>query len=459
VKFSFPFSPDALLPIAEHFSEFNGSCLLYSGGQQETAQFSFLFLFPYESCSIDSSGLWHQKGQQRKNHSTASGPWQTLKSIIGSSIVDGEPSPEWVGFFSYEMGAFADAEKPINHFPPPHPYAFFQRSAVILRVDHRKNEGVMRLNPEAEAHLALPQKEWFKRFWIEGIQAMHDIPLKTRSQGKISRLCQLEDYSEYKNKIDRALEYIRAGDIYQVNLSHLLSYQSEGIDRFSLFKDLARQNPAPFSAYFNHEDWTIVSSSPERYLKRDFGALETRPIKGTLPRGKTLEEDRQQKERLLSSEKERAELLMITDLMRNDLARISLPGTVRALAMWQCEAYTNVFHLHSVIQAESNPALHPLDQVRLTFPGGSITGCPKLRAMEVIAEIEQRPRGIYTGSIGYFSGNGDFDFNIAIRTVFIRKGLLDLQLGGGIVSDSIPLKEYEETLHKGETFFRIFNNG
>ena len=232
-----------------------------------------------------------------------------------------------------------------------------------------------------------------------------------------------------------------------------LFFQAHAVP-FSVFFQLTQLNPAPFSAYFKGEDFTIVSSSPERFLSSQQGILETRPIKGTAPRGKNEEEDDHHRQQLLANEKEKAELLMITDLMRNDLGRISVPGSVKTVELWGCESYTNVFHLVSTIQSKTLD-MHPVDKVRACFPGGSISGCPKLSAMEAIQLIEKRRRGIYTGGIGYFSGNGDFDFNIAIRTLFIEKNKLTVQLGGGIVADSEPEKEYLETLYKGASIFHV----
>jgi para-aminobenzoate synthetase component 1 len=199
----------------------------------------------------------------------------------------------------------------------------------------------------------------------------------------------------------------------------------------------------------------MISTSPERFLCKKDQWLETRPIKGTIQRGKTVEEDEILKKKLLSSSKERAELLMITDLMRNDLGKISVIGSVQALEIWRCEAYTNVFHLLSIIRSQARPELTPLDIVRSCFPGGSITGCPKLRAMEVIDQLEERSRGIYTGAIGYFTGGGNFDLNIAIRTLVANNHFFSLQLGGGIVIDSNPEEEYQETLFKGASIFQI----
>jgi para-aminobenzoate synthetase component 1 len=263
-----------------------------------------------------------------------------------------------------------------------------------------------------------------------------------------------ENFQLYSSKIERAKDLIASGDIYQVNLSQQICFEGER-DPYDIFRKLAQKNPAPFSAYLKGKDFAIVSSSPERFLEKKGDYLETRPIKGTIPRGNNNVEDEHNRRELLSSEKEKAELLMITDLMRNDLSKISFPGSVETIDLWRCEPYTNVFHLLSIIRSHAKPNIHPVDLIRQCFPGGSITGCPKLRAMEVIAELEKRARGIYTGSIGYISANGDFDFNIAIRTLVFNAQRLDIQLGGAIVADSISEKEYQETLHKGKSIFNV----
>ncbi len=227
------------------------------------------------------------------------------------------------------------------------------------------------------------------------------------------------------------------------------------VDPFSLFRSLFLENPAPFACYLNFDGVSIVSSSPERLLSKTGSLLETRPIKGTIPRGKDQAEDKVNLSRLLHSEKDKAELLMITDLMRNDIGKTSLVGSVRTEELWRVEAYSNVFHLLSVIRSKAKADKHPLDLVRSCFPGGSITGCPKLRAMELILELEKRARKIYTGSLGYFSSEGDFDFNIAIRTLLVDNEGIDLQLGGAIVLDSNARLEYLETLHKGLSIFQV----
>jgi para-aminobenzoate synthetase component 1 len=435
----FPFDPQILLDIAGFFSDREGTALLYSGGTLDSAENSYLALFPFKTF---------------KSNETQENPWDVLKDSLPKFNSD-NPYPEFFGFLSYEMGAFADIEKPIPHFPVTTPYFYFQKCAIVLAVDHKTRRGTLILAEEekefwsGEAHL------WGERLKKKFEPALFKKKeLFRNEEQKDPTLSSPIDRIAYLNKIAQAKEYIAAGDIYQVNLSQqfLLKCQKQP---FSLFIDLVKLNPAPFSAFFNLGQNIIVSSSPERFLRKKNNRLETRPIKGTAPRGKNSEEDAKNKELLLFSEKERAELLMITDLMRNDLGKVSSAGSVQTKAIWRCESYTNVFHLLSIIESVPLPNLHPIDLIRSCFPGGSITGCPKLRAMEVIAELEERPRGIYTGSIGYLAGNGDFDFNIAIRTAIYRDDFVNIQLGGGIVSDSNPEKEYEEILHKGKSIFKI----
>lgn len=256
----------------------------------------------------------------------------------------------------------------------------------------------------------------------------------------------------YLDKVTRAQALIREGEIYQVNLSQpfvLNSYEKP----FTIFEELAKKTPAPFAAYFKTKEVTIISCSPERFLSQKKGKLETRPIKGTIRRGKTVEEDLLLKECLKNSPKERSELLMITDLMRNDLGKVSKVGSVETLHLWKCEAYASIYHLVSVIQSIAKRNLSVIDVIRSCFPPGSITGCPKLRAIAVIDDLEGHARGIYTGSIGYIEGNGDIDLNVAIRTLVFQEGQYHLQLGSGIVYDSIASDEYQETLVKGKSFF------
>lgn len=452
ISFPFPVNENTLLKIADFFGYEQDACILLSGGTEETSQRSFFFLFPYESTII--------------NHSMGD-PWENLKKNMGNTLQ--KPSshlsgfPEWVGYFCYEMGAYADPDKIIPHALPDIPIAYFRRYTLTIAADHLLQTLTLITVNEAVSSLSEFCRVWIEElvsesYWKRFLQSREFIPFSKSNFKQTFMKSFFETYAEYQKKIEKIKNFIELGDIYQVTLSHSIGVEQK-CDAFALFRKIFYDNPAAFSAFFKTKDWTIVSSSPERFLSHTAGNLETRPIKGTAPRGKTLAEDQSNQAQLFASEKEKAELLMITDLMRNDLARVSRSGSVEVDKMWQCEGYTNVFHLYSIIRSQSMSSLHPVDLIRKTFPGGSVTGCPKLRAMEIINEIENRPRGIYTGSIGYFSGNGDFNFNVAIRTLLVHQNRVEIQLGGGIVYDSMASQEYLETLYKGETILKALNIG
>ena len=258
--------------------------------------------------------------------------------------------------------------------------------------------------------------------------------------------------SRYLERVERTRQYIAAGEIYQANLSQRFRARFKG-DGLALYRRLRAANPAPYAAYLNFEDEEILSSSPERFFFLDKGRIDTRPIKGTRPRGKTAEEEKSFMNELARSEKDRAELLMIVDLERNDLGRICREGTIAVENLFQLETYASVIHQTASISGALRTPFGAVDCIRAMFPGGSITGAPKIRAMEVIDELEGRSRGVYTGSIGYIGFDGRADFNIAIRTMRIADGELSFNVGGGIVWDSVPESEYDETLHKAKSLF------
>ena len=252
----------------------------------------------------------------------------------------------------------------------------------------------------------------------------------------------------YCKMVQQAIDYIGAGDIFQVNLSQRFS-ATLTVSPFDLYRYLRHSNPAPFASYLNFPEVVVVSASPERYLLLKDNLVEARPIKGTRPRGTDEESDNRLKKELLASEKDRAELIMIIDLTRNDLGRVCEYGSVRVPDLIRLEEYATVFHLVSTVIGRLSPDKDIIDLVMASFPGGSITGAPKVRAMEIIDESEPVRRGIYTGSIGYIDFNGDADLNIVIRTIVITGKRASFQVGGGIVADSVPELEYQETLDKG----------
>ncbi len=260
--------------------------------------------------------------------------------------------------------------------------------------------------------------------------------------------------NEYMDIVKKAKEYIASGDIFQSNLSQRVSAYISNKSPWSLYSILRSINPSPFAAFVDFGDYQIVSSSPERLLRIKDGIIETRPIAGTRPRGRDSKEDEFMREELLLNEKERAEHIMLIDLERNDLGRVSDYGTVRVDELMITEDYSHVIHIVSNVIGNLAENKDCFDAIKAAFPGGTITGVPKVRCMEIIDELEPVRRGPYTGSIGYISFSGNMDLNIVIRTFVIKGEMVYVQAGAGIVADSEPEREYYETLKKAEALIR-----
>lgn len=262
----------------------------------------------------------------------------------------------------------------------------------------------------------------------------------------------------YLKAVERVIEYIRAGDIFQANLTQRLQFQSR-FDAPTLFERLRSVNPAPFAGMLQWNDWAVISASPERFLRVEGREVETRPIKGTRRRKKGPEADLFTRDELRESEKDQAENVMIVDLLRNDLSRVCEPGSIRVPQLCEVESYETVQHLVSQVRGRLRADRSVWDLFRATFPGGSISGAPKVRAMEIIAEIEPTVRGPYCGSFFYVGANGQTDSNLLIRTFVQRNGWLHCGVGGGIVAQSNPAAEYEETLIKAAGMIKSLGPG
>jgi para-aminobenzoate synthetase component 1 len=258
---------------------------------------------------------------------------------------------------------------------------------------------------------------------------------------------------DYLRAVQKAIDYIYAGDIFQVNIAQRLLYPARD-DAVALYLRLRERNPAPFAGYFDLGEFQIVSASPERFLQLRDRCVETRPIKGTRPRTGLVEADAVAGEELRRSEKDRAENVMIVDLLRNDLSRVCEPDSVEVSQLCGLEVYQYVQHLVSAVCGRLRDGLGATDLVRASFPGGSITGAPKIRAMEIIAELESTSRGPYCGSLGYLGFDGSMDLSILIRTITAGRGWWQAPVGGGIVAQSRPAWEYQETWHKAEGLIR-----
>jgi para-aminobenzoate synthetase component 1 len=335
-------------------------------------------------------------------------------------------------------------------------------------------------NPLPTTDVAVGRYDWVyawdhvtqKSWWIgESREQWHEIEARSQTEltygGESQRLnhditplaqhAQIwSDFSrpEFESAIRQAMEYVHAGDVFQVNIAQrLLARQT--VHPWVLYEQLRRENPAPFAVYLNAGDFQVVSASPERFLKVDrFGNVSTKPIKGTRPRGKTAVEDEAIIAELRSSPKDHAENVMIVDLLRNDLGRVCDFGTVYVHKVCALESYAYVHHLVSEVRGQLTAGRSAFDLLCAAFPGGSVTGAPKVRAMEIIAELEPSARGPYCGSIGFLSDTGAMDTNILIRTFTVSSGWLQFPVGGGIVADSVPEREYEETLHKARGLLR-----
>lgn len=358
-----------------------------------------------------------------------------------------------IGYLSYELGRY------IERLPesveddlglPELAYAFFDR---VVAFDSRTGRTWLLVSAPDEAGLSEVAEEARDRL----VPGTHTRSVTTLTPRQAASDCELAfecgfTPQQYKDSVRKVKEYILAGDIYQANLSQRFSAPLVE-SAWSLYRRLRVLNAAPFSAFLNFGGFAIASSSPERYLKVDGDYIETRPIKGTSRRYDDPERDQQSKSELLASRKDRAELSMIVDLERNDLGRVSEYGSVVVEEHAVLESYATVHHLVSTIVGKLHEGRDMIDLIRATFPGGSITGAPKIRSIEIIDELEPTARSVYCGAIGYLGMNGKSDLNIAIRTMIIKGARVYFQVGGGIVADSEPEAEFQETLDKGKAMF------
>lgn len=331
--------------------------------------------------------------------------------------------------------------------------SFFDVAIYICRdnliFDHNTNEYIY-LNIDDQG---LNEKELISRFENEIGNTQNSFEKISANFKEKSELESIFSYSEYIQILELIKDYIYEGHIYQVNMSQKFSWRINE-QPFKIYEKIRSSNPAPYSAYFKKNQLSILSTSPERFLTKRGTTIITEPIKGTRPRGRNEVEEKENYNQLLSSEKECSENTMIVDLLRNDLGRIAKAGTVSVERLMFIEKYASVLQLVSKVTAEIDKDATFGNILLKTFPGGSITGCPKKRAMEVIQESEPQKRSLYTGSLGRVSlDNSEFDLNILIRTIFVDENNASLSLGGGIVYDSVVSKEYQETLDKGEAIF------
>ena len=391
-------------------------------------------------------------------------PFDVLGELLEVYSVEGSPAPiplvgGAVGYFSYDLCHFIERlpTTAIDDLHLPECYLAFYDAVVAF--DHRERKVYLATTgfPELEEGKRIKRAE--ERLKEVKGRILHSPPVPVAEMSPAGEDIVLKSNfsrEEYLTAVATAREYICAGDIFQVNLSQRFEADLP-VPPYQLYQRLRRINPAPFANYFNFDGVGIVGASPERFLKVTGDRVETRPIKGTRPRGKTPQEDKALAQELLSSVKDNAENIMIVDLERNDIGRVCRYGTVRVTERAILETYPTVFHLTSTVVGRLCQGKSRIDLLKATFPGGSITGAPKVRAMEIIDELEPTRRSVYTGSLGYLSFSGDMDIDIVIRTMLIKGGRAYFQVGGGIVYDSEPEAEYVETLDKGRALMQALN--
>lgn len=366
-----------------------------------------------------------------------------------------------VGYIGYEMRHFIEKVPGKNKDDLLMPHLYFAFYDCIVAYDHLKKKACIISSglPEDDGERRLKRageriKEFKHKFGTRSDSSQYGSGYYRDTSGISIKSNFTKD--KYLQAVKKVKDYIAAGDIFQANLSQRFETEIP-VTPFMLYSRLRRVNPSPFSAYLNYPEGVIACSSPERFLRVTGDRIETRPIKGTRPRGKTQAEEYKMAQALRTSPKDRAENIMIVDLERNDLGRVCQYGSIIVDELTALETFPTVFHLTSTISGRLQPGKSIIDLIKATFPGGSITGAPKVRAMEIIDELEPNQRGPYTGSLGYLSFNGNADLNIIIRTFILKGNKAYFSVGGGIVHDSQPEVEYQETLDKARGLLKALN--
>jgi para-aminobenzoate synthetase component I len=369
----------------------------------------------------------------------------TPKPVTGLPFAGGA-----IGYLAYDLGSRLDPALPAHRCDSGWPDMAFGLYSWAVIVDHECARAYL-VSSSGES---LDESEWAR------LVDLFARPMTTggaRAYAVTTAIRRHLSKRAYHAAFDRLMAYIQAGDCYQANLTQRFSVGVEG-DPWAAYQALRRISPTPYAAYLNLPFGQILSASPERFLEARSGQVVTQPIKGTRPRGATPDLDALLARELAISEKDRAENLMIVDLLRNDLGKVCRAGSITVTDLFAVATYANVHHLVSAIKGRLGAGEDSLSLLAAAFPGGSITGAPKRRAMEIIAELEPEPRGLYCGSIGYLADHGDMDSNIAIRTLVWRDGHAEFAAGGGIVADSHAEAEYRECLDKAAPMFRLFDD-
>jgi anthranilate synthase component 1 len=448
-------------------------------GGERIARYSFIGIDPYmvmthhaDKATLKSIRRAEEPGSEARDSGieevTCYDPLELIEAELGqyrlvpSAGVSHDELPRFhggaVGYLAYESVAR------FERLPVPEknevglPLAVFCFTETVLVFDHLKH----RVRIVTHLHLDAPDLEAEYR---RGLAIIDDVQQRLRQplllpeepspihDADATRVISNRTRSEFEGMVRRAIEYIRAGDIFQVVPSQRLSRHVNAAP-FTVYRALRAINPSPYMFYLDLHDFHIIGASPELLVRVEDGEVTIHPIAGTRRRGTDRQSDLQLEEELRSDPKERAEHVMLVDLARNDVGRVSIPGSVQVSQFMEVERYSHVMHLVSNVTGQLRPDISSYDALRAGFPAGTVSGAPKIRAMEIISELEGEQRGIYAGAVGYFSHSGNLDTAIALRTMVIKNGRAYIQAGGGIVADSDPGEEYQESLNKARALLR-----
>ena len=429
-----------LLPLHEAHPQ-RYPCLLESVAHGTGhSRYDILFAFPGESLALGHDGrLEGAAAAGERTFLTALDGWWRREYRHHGKVRELPFTGGWFLFLGYELAGEIEPRLQLPRCAEPQPVAFATRIPAAVVRDHRERRCYLVAEPGREPLLDV---------------LAADLEASTSSSGRPAGAPPVsvseEPAQRYLRAVERARQYVIDGDIFQANLSRLWSapWSSGGAGVTQLYRNLRRTNPAPFAGLALFQGLAVMSSSPERLVKVRNGVVETRPIAGTRPRGSSRGRDLAYSSELLSHPKERAEHVMLIDLERNDLGRVCRPGSIQVNELMVLESFAHVHHIVSNVRGRLRSGITPGEVIRAVFPGGTITGCPKVRCMEIIAELEGSGRGAYTGSMGYLNLDGSMDLNILIRTMVVAGGRLGFRAGAGIVADSVPQRELEETRAK-----------
>jgi len=406
--------------------------LLESVNHNDNNRYSILFAFPGENIVLNNASdfdfLNKLESKYKLNNTNSDLPF------CGG----------WFVYLSYELIGQIENTLSADLHNSDLPIAYAVKIPTAIIIDHQLDKTYIVDESDDDSRINLI---------LDDIKLINPIPLNPL-EGSLSE----ENQEKFISGVQSSLKYIIAGDVFQVNLSREWQYKlNNHEDSAVIYKSLKKANPAPFSALIHYQDFSIISSSPERLFSVNNDVLQTRPIAGTHPRGKG-SDDETLKDNLISNPKEIAEHVMLLDLERNDMGRVCEYGSVFVNEVMTLETYPYVHHIVSNIKGKLKKQAGIKDIIKALFPGGTITGCPKVRCMQIISELEQMPREAYTGSVGYLSQNGRMDFNILIRSFIHKDNKLSFRAGAGIVYDSIPERELAETRHKAEGLIKVFKD-